>query len=227
MSQLVDITLFVALLVAAISLVLGMAKASAVPRLRVSYRADGKWHVTGRDFIQYLVSIVPLLYLWSSILLFTGLLIPKLTNGEDLAFTTTSFIIAVRVIAHFRPGWADIAMRVYAMLLVSSVLLWGETRPEADMQRIADQVLNSGNLDLQDYALFGAEFVAATVWFFWGVRRRTWRGYNVPGIPWDEYPQAQADRAASIEANGPRRSRTKRTWDSLTGAPPAKITQGS
>ncbi|MGV1035400.1 MAG: hypothetical protein ACOYD0_00045 [Candidatus Nanopelagicales bacterium] len=227
MEQLLDLALFAAVLVTTISMVLGVAKASAVPRLRVSYGADGKWRVTPRDLAQYLVSIVPLLYLWSSILLFTGLLIPKLSNGEELAFTTTSFIMAVRVIAHFRPGWADIAMRVYAMLLVSSVLLWGETRPESDMQRIADQVFNSGNLDLQDYALFGAEFVAATVWFFWGVRKRAWRGYNVPGIPWDEYPQAQANRASAMEASGPRRSRTKRTWDALTGAEPARPKQRS
>lgn len=227
MKQMVDIIVYAAVLVAAISMVLGVAKASSVPRLRVTYGEDGNWRVTARDLVQYLVSIVPLLYLWSSILLFTGLLIPKLSDGEELAFTTTSFLIAVRVIAHFRPGWADIAMRVYAMLLVSSVLLWGETRPESDLQRISDQVFNSGNLDLQDYALFGAEFIAAAVWFVWGVRRRAWRGYNVPGIPWEEYPQAQADRATAMDANGPRRSRTKRAWDALTGADSVRSKQGS
>lgn len=218
MGQLVDIAIFAAILVAAISLVLGVAKASAVPRLRITYGGDGKWHSTARDLVQYVVSIMPLLYLWSSILLFTGLLVPKLSDGTELAITTISFLIAVRVIAHFRPGWADIAMRVYAMLLVSSVLLWGEVRPDSDLERITNQVFNSENLDAQDLALFGTEFIAAAVWFFWGVRRRAWRGYNVPGIPWEEYPQAKVDRAQAMAVDGPRRSRTKRTWDRLTGA---------
>lgn len=175
-------------------------RAISRPRLRLVYDDERRrWTTTRRDVIQYVASMPFLIMVWELFFLTLLGLLPNY-EAEKLIYVPTGFVIAIRVLAHF---WTEPALefaKVVPVVVVTSALVmvqlptWDEWEATFEQVIVLDQ---DHNTTLSLLIVLTIEFVAATMWFFIGVRRRAPRGANVPGIPWRDYPDANWMRARS------------------------------
>lgn len=110
-------------------------------------------------------------------------------------YALPSVASAVRAMARIRPRWAEVIAQVHTLLIVSTLLVWREARRLEDQAALWWTSADYPDVDLNaNLVLVLWEIIITAVWYVVGVRRLSWRGWSVPGIPWAKYPQAEENR---------------------------------
>lgn len=209
-----DLLMLTVAIVLATAFSVALYRAMQKPRLRLVFDDEkSRWTATRRDLVQYAISmpiLVLMWYLYFTVLLFIA---PNKLSALGLLLVPAAFILSVRFLAHIWHEAAHNLGKAVPLILVTSVLLTWSTKSDADFERLAQSDDNLSPTWPFLLTLLFIDYIFTACWFFIGARRWALRGFKVPGIPWQKFPQSKRVQVSREDLRDEAR-------DAILGRPP-------